>query len=118
MAARLDIMLQRNEGWAKTLRITDSDDVPIDLTGCVLAMQVREKLTQTLITQAEVTIENASVGIVSIVLPGGPGSALGRYGSPIQTVNLHHDLLMTDSQGAPVVLFSGVVVLSRGETRA
>lgn len=118
MAARLDIALQRNEGWARTLLIRDDDDKPIDLTGMTLAMQVRDKLNQTLVEEARVTIADAVNGEALVELRGGQGSLLGNYGDPIQTVNLHHDLLLTDESGQSIVLWSGIIILSRGETRA
>ena len=116
MPARLDIALQRNEGWARSLYLTDDAGQPIDLSSMTVAMQVREKLTQALVAEAAVTVVDPANGEIAIELAGGSGSALGSYGSPIQTVNLHHDLRMTDGSSAPVVLFAGTLVLSRGET--
>lgn len=117
MAARLDIALQRNEDWAKTLTLTDTAGRPIDLTGCSVAMQVRDKLSQDLISEAVIAVEDAVSGIITVTLQGSEGSPLGQYGASIQTANLHHDLRLIDSLGTPTVLFAGIVILSRGETR-
>lgn len=118
MPARLDIALQRNEGWARSLYLTDDAGAPIDLTGCTVAMQVRDKLSQALIAQADVQVVDAANGEIAVELAGGEGSPLSQYGSPIQTVNLHYDLRLSDGSEAPVVLFAGTLILSRGETRS
>ena len=118
MPARLDIALQRNEDWSRTLTLTDTDGVPIDLTGCTIEMQVREKLTQTLVATASVVMIDAAGGTVGVTLKASEGTPLGNYGSGIQIANLHTDVRLTDTFGTKVVLFSGVVILSRGETRA
>jgi hypothetical protein len=117
MAARLDIALQRNEDWARSIVLTDDDGAPIDLTGCTLAMQVREKLSQALIASAEIEIVDAVGGFVGITLLASEGTPLGRYGASIQVANLHYDLRMIDSGGSKVPLLAGIIILSRGETR-
>jgi hypothetical protein len=116
MPARLDIALQRNEDWARTLTITDNAGAPIDLSGCTLAMQVRDKLRQTLIAEAEVTIVDPAGGIASVVLRASEGTPLSNYGATIQIANLHHDLRMTDRDGVNTALLAGLIILSRGET--
>lgn len=118
MPARLDIDLQRNEDWARALFLTDNDGSPIDLTGMTVAMQVRDKLSQSLIETAEITVVDADGGEIGVVLRASEGSTLSKYGSPIRTANLHYDIRLTDADGLSVVLFGGLVVLSRGETVA
>jgi ABC-type phosphonate transport system ATPase subunit len=116
MAERVDIYLQRNEDWGRSLFVTDIDDNPIDLTGMTVGMQVRDKLTQALVETATATIVDAPGGEVSVILRASPGSALSAFGEPIQVANLHYDCRITDSDGFDTILFGGVVVLSRGET--
>lgn len=117
MPARLDIALQRNEDWARTLTLTDTKGAPIDLTGCTLAMQVRDKLTQVLIATGAIEIVHAPTGLIGVTLRASEGTPLGRYGSGIQVANLHYDLRMIDSGGTKVALLAGIIILSRGETR-
>lgn len=118
MAETVDIYLQRNEDWGRSLYVTDFDGLPIDLTGCTVALQVREKLTQDLIASAQCSIPNPITGDVQVILRASEGSALSTYGAPIQIANLHYDCRLTDPDGFDTILFGGIVVLSRGETRA
>jgi hypothetical protein len=115
MGPRLDIALQRNEDWGRELVITSGGE-PVDLTGCTVAMQVRDKLSQQLVTFAEAQIIDAMNGAVQVTLFGSV-PPLSTYGSPIQVVNLHYDVRMTDPDGFKTILFGGVLVLYRGETR-
>lgn len=116
MPARLDIALQRNEDWARTLTLTAAGKA-IDLSGMSFGMQVRDKLSQTLIAEASITVEAPQAGIVSVLLRGSEGSPLSRYGQQIQDAQLFYDFRMTDEFGTNIVLFGGYVLLSRGETR-
>ncbi len=118
MPAQLDIKLQRNEDWARRLRITSPDGVPIDLTGCSLAMQVREKLNQNLVAEADVSVADPLTGEADLALSAREGSDLSSYGQSIQDAELFHDLRLVDGAGTRVVLFSGRLILTRGETRA
>lgn len=118
MPAHLDIFLQRNEDWSRTLTITDDVDAPIDLTGMTVAMQVRDKLAQALVAQAAVEITDAENGEVELTLLGHEGTPLSEYGVSIQVANLPYDILLTDSDGYSTALIAGNVVLSRGETIA
>jgi len=118
VAERIDIYIQRNEDWARALFLTDNDGVPIDLTGMTAAMQVRDKLNQILVAEAEIVFVDAFAGEIGVTLRASEGSPLSDYGAAIQTANLHYDLRLTDSDGLSVVLFGGILVLSRGETRA
>jgi hypothetical protein len=116
MPGRLDIALQRNEDWSRTLFLADQDGLPVDLRGCSAAMQIRDKLSQTLIAEAEITIIDALNGEVGVFLRASEGSALAAYGVAIQTANLHYDFRLTDLDNVRVVLFSGLIILTRGET--
>jgi len=117
MAERVDIYLQRNEDWGRSLALT-SGGAPIDLTGCTVALQVRDKLNQFLVADAEVDIFDPANGYVNLILKASEGSSLSNFGAPIQTANLHYDCRITDADGFDTILFGGIVVLSRGETRA
>lgn len=118
MPAQLDIRLQRNEDWARTLYLT-ADGAPIDLTDMAAEMQVREKLTQALVTTAAVRIvDPPSAGIVDVELVGGEGSPLAAYGASIQQAELFYDFRLTDNMGTRVPLFGGRIIITRGETRA
>jgi hypothetical protein len=116
MGPRLDIALQRNEDWGRELALTAGGD-PIDLTGCSVAMQVREKLSQTVVATATTTIIDAANGIIQVTLLGSV-PPLSTYGAQIQVANLHYDIRLTDPDGFQTILFGGVLVLYRGETRA
>lgn len=117
MAERVDIYLQRNEDWGRSLLVCDHEGEPIDLTGMLVAMQVRQKLDQQLVATAEVAITDAPGGEVQVVLRASEGSQLSAYGAAIQVANLHYDCRLTDVDGFDTILFGGVVVLSRGETK-
>lgn len=116
MGPRLDIALQRNEDWGRELTLTAGGQ-PIDLTGSSVSMQVRDKLSQAIITSADVEIVDAINGAVQVTLRGSV-PPLSNYGAQIQTANLHYDVRLTDPNGFKTILFGGVLVLYRGETRA
>lgn len=120
MAARLDICLQRNEDWDPVLLFIWPDtQEPIDLTGCTVAMQVRERLDgggDAPIASATCTISDATAGKVDVLLLGSSGP-LASYGNPIQTANLVHDMRVTDPDGVQVIVFSGTLILLRGVTQ-
>jgi hypothetical protein len=121
MAAQLNICLQRNEDWSRTLYLKadlggSGNYEPIDLTGMTIAMQVRDKITQALIAQADLEVNDAANGEVTVTLLASEGSPLSAYGSAIQNINLPYDLRITDGDGLHTVLFGGQIILSRGET--
>ena len=119
MPERLDIELQRNEDWAPMLVFSWPDTgEPIDLTGCTIAMQVREKLDNdgAPLTSATCTISDAVGGQVNILLLGSAGP-LASYGNPIHSANLYHDLRVTDSDGVQTIVFAGRLILQRGITQ-
>jgi len=118
MPAHMNIYLQRNEDYAASWTFTDDADQPIDLTDITIALQVRDKLSQTLIASAEIDVTDAAAGEADIILRASEGAALAAYGAPIQTANLHYDVRLTDSEGVHLIVVSGLVILSRGETRA
>jgi hypothetical protein len=118
MPTRLDIALQRNENWARTVSIVDDQDIALDLTGCVLAKQVRDKLAQSLITSASIAVLDPTSREVQMTLRASEGSALAAYGNAIQPAILPFDCRLTDPDGVSVVLFTGNIILSRGETSA
>lgn len=118
MPARLDIALQRNEDWSRTLTIRDNAREPIDLTGCTLAMQVREKLSQRLVETAQIDVIDPVAGLIGVTLRASEGTPLGNFGSGIQVANLNYDMRLIDNGGSKVPLLAGLVILSRGETRA
>lgn len=116
MGPRLDIALQRNEDWGRELALTSGGE-PIDLTGSSVALQIRDKLSQTIITSAAVEIVDAINGAVQVTIRGSI-PPLSTYGAQIQVANLHYDVRLTDPDGFKTILFGGVLVLYRGETRA
>lgn len=116
MPACMDIALRRNEAFYRTIVIADDTGAPIDLTGVTIAMQVRDKVTQALIATADIEISDAENGEITVTLDASAGSDLNGYGNPIQTTQLSYDLRMTDTDGIPVDLIAGLVILSRGET--
>jgi hypothetical protein len=118
MSASLNICLQRNEDYAATWVFTDGDDVPIDLSDIDVALEVRDKLTQDLVAAADIEITDAPAGEVTVILRASEGSPLSAYGAAIQTANLHYDMRLTDTDGVHLIVVSGIVILSRGETRA
>jgi len=118
MPARMDICLQRNEDWAPTLVFIWPDDgKPIDLTGCTMAMHVRDKLTNTgaPIATGTCTITSAIDGTVQILLLGSSGP-LASYGNPLHAANLYYDIRATDPDGIHVIVFAGKLILERGIT--
>jgi hypothetical protein len=115
MPARLDIPLQRNEDWSRTITVA-AEGEPIDLTGMTIAMQVRDKLSQFLVAEAECDVTDPVNGEVTITLKASAGSPLSTYGAAIQLANLPYDLRVTESDGFQTVLFAGNVILTRGET--
>lgn len=120
MAERLDIELQRNEDWDATLIFEWPDTgTRIDLTGCSISMQVRERLDDTAnapIATGTCTITDAVHGTVDVVLIASSGP-LHSYGPALQTVNLAHDIRITDTDSVERVVFSGRLILSRGVTQ-
>lgn len=115
MPTRLDIPLQRNEDWSRTLYVS-ANGAPIDLADMTVAMQVRDKLTHSLVASAECEISDAANGEITVLLKSSEGSSLGSYGNAIQTANLPYDIRITESDGFQTVLFAGLIILSRGET--
>lgn len=115
MAAHLDIYLQRNEDWSRTVYVTADGD-PIDLSSMTAVMQVRDKLTQALIATATIEMVDPARGEMTVTLKASEGSPLSAYGAALQIVNLPYDLRVTESDGFQTILFVGQVVLSRGET--
>lgn len=118
MPAALNITLQRNEDYAATWAFRDGDDQPIDLSGMTIALQVRDKLTQMLIAEAGIDVTDAQQGEATIILRASEGSPLSAYGAAIQTANLHYDLRLTDTDGVHLIVVAGLLILTRGETRA
>jgi hypothetical protein len=115
MPARLDIYLQRNEDWSRSLYVSAAGQ-PIDLTGMTVAMQVRDKLAQTLVASATCELSDPTNGEITVTLKASEGSALASYGNPIQTANLPYDIRITENDGFQTILFAGLVILARGET--
>lgn len=115
MPARLNIALQRNEDWSRTIYVSASDG-PVDLTGMTVAMQVRDKLSRALIASANCEITDAVNGEITVTLKCSGPSPLANYGSMIQTVNLPYDLCVSEPDGFHTPLFSGLIIISRGET--
>jgi len=123
MACQLNIAVQRNEDYAQGWNITDDADLPIDLTGMGIALQVRDRLSNgTLIATAEIDVTDAEAGQFDVILrcldENGAPTPLGAYGNPIQPAELPYDLRITDADGVHLVLATGLVLLSRGKTFA
>jgi hypothetical protein len=116
MGPRLDIALQRNEDWGRELALTSGDEI-IDLTGSSVALQIRDKLSQALIASGTVEVVDPTNGAVQVLIRGSV-PPLSTYGAQIQVANLHYDIRLTDPDGFQTILFGGVLVLYRGETRA
>ncbi|MBO9380461.1 hypothetical protein GG804_27230 [Sphingomonas histidinilytica] len=114
MPARFDIAMQRNEDFGCALEVTDNSGAAIDLTGWSLAFTVKERLSDTGVLQTgDVEFIDAATGWINLRLQG-PGAALGAYGDLLLTYELPFDLVATAPDGAPMALFAGYVILSRG----
>jgi hypothetical protein len=108
MPVRLDIALQRNEDWSRILTISDAAG-PVDITGWTFLMQVRPRLSQTLlITAAEIEIIDAPNGKISIFL------ARLSTGDNLQTVQLPYDLIAIEPDEYQTAFLTGYIILSRG----
>lgn len=116
MAALYDIHLQRNDDWQEGWTIRQRD-VPVDLTDCVLAGHVRAPLDNTtLIASFDIDITDAANGEATLTLKGSEGSPLSAYGNAIQNARLPYDIRLTYPDGLHLVLVTGTITLSRGNT--
>ncbi len=116
MAAQLDINIQRNEDYAQGWTLLDDAGMPIDISGWLVELEVKEKLENSTVLQAaDITITDAPAGKFDVVLAG-PGNPLGAYGNPLWPASLPYDLLVTDTGGLKTALVRGNVNLSRGIT--
>lgn len=119
MPAQMDIVLQRNEDYARLWEFRNDDlGDPIDLTDKTLAMQVRVPLDNSgsALARADFTVTDAANGQAEVLLLGSSGP-LSTYGDPIQSVDLRYDATISDGT-ISVALVSGTLRLERGVTHS
>lgn len=118
MAARLDILLQRNEDWARSWLVRDGTGQPVDLTGFTVEMQAKRRLDNAATVASGVcTVGNPGGGQFTTILRASEGHVLSTFGNALQVSNLPYDIRLVDSDGYKTVLVSGVIILTRGVTR-
>lgn len=81
-------------------------------------MQVKSRVDNaTVIASGTITVIDAAHGELSVRLKSSGSSPLASYGSPLQTVNLRYDVVLTYPDGISMPLVTGKIILSRGVTQ-
>lgn len=115
MAARIDILLRRNEDWGRAFILRRKNGQPYDLTGCTGQFHVRSRLNNAaLVAAGELDFSQGAYGRVTATLRASEDTPLNTYGSPLQVENLPFDIRLKLPTGFRIDLVAGTVILSRG----
>ena len=114
MAAQKNFEVDQNTTFYFTVEYTDSNDLPINLSGATAKMQVRDtkggsKLSFTLTSPFDGIVINGPLGRVTCTM------------TPAQTNKLFYpkssyDIMITDTHNTKIKLLEGFLTLSRSVT--
>jgi len=114
VAAQKNFEVDQNTTFSFVIDYTDNNDLPIDLTGAVAKMQVRDtkggsKLSFTLTSQLDGITINGPLGKITCTM------------TPAQTNKLFYpkssyDIMITDSNNKKIKILEGFLTLSRSVT--
>jgi hypothetical protein len=116
MSVRRDIVMSRNEDFGETWFLRDTAQVPINISEWEIKIQIKDKVSNLIVSEADVNIEPIAVGVFSYVIDGGPSSPLFTYGNLLHTAYLKYDIIAIDETGFRERLGYGDIVLERGIT--
>ena len=109
---RLDVELQRNADFVRELEITDSDGVPLDLTGATFAWKFKRRAgdPNPPVASATVTVTGAAAGLVRVEFSG---SAFSDIEGQFEPVRIAYDFIGTQD-GKTTLLARGYLTLLPG----
>jgi hypothetical protein len=111
---RLDLQVYRNADYHETWQLSDTDNLPIDLTNCTLELRVRAVAGQgPVLATAVITINEPAFGIFTVFIDGAAFS--GQPGAT-EVVRLAYDLRLTYPGGFQHIPAAGQVLLTPGVT--
>lgn len=114
MAAQKNFEVDQNTTFTFTVEYTDSNDLPINLSGATAKMQVRDTKGG---SKLSFTLTSPFDGIVI----DGPAGRVTCTMTPAQTSKLFHpkssyDIMITDTNSTKTKLLEGFFTLSRSVT--
>ena len=110
---RVNFQSATNEDLRQAFKLTDSDGVPVNLTGAALRMELDNLANSDVVdastANGRIVFTNASAGEFSLAVPAAVMSAIspGVY---------RHDLLLTRGDGSVQRVWEGTLTLNRGVT--
>lgn len=113
-AAKVNVLIRRNEDYLMEWALLDEDGAPLDITGWTFVLDIQERLATIVVQSGEITVTDAANGQIQVLIEGGDLAPISLVGSPLQDVALRYDLLATDTDGIRRVLAYGFLIMSRG----
>lgn len=112
MAAYLDLEVQRNGMFGRTLSFTDSEGDPLDVSGAVFDLGIKSAAgsTEPRIASATITPVDPVLGIVRVAIDG---ADFGAVPGAMEIVLLAYDLIATQDDER-MVLVRGTLILIPG----
>jgi hypothetical protein len=111
---RVNFELANNEDLRQAFALSDDAQVPVDLTGAGLKMQIRSLGNETVLEASNVNgriaVLDAPNGRFDVAVPAAvmQSVAAGSY---------QHDLVLSDAAGRVKRIWTGTLTLSRGVTQ-
>lgn len=111
-----DIIVNQGDDYSLQIIISDSNEVPIDITGYQFTCKVRETAeSQEIILEAECVIRDAPNGIFNINFSSNDTSNIDTDGEYYgETNSYYYDVQQTNTNGQKERLIQGKFIVSPG----
>lgn len=111
---RLDLRVYRNADYSEGWQINDTDNAPIDLTGCTLDLRIRAVAGQgAVIATGTIDVYDPAHGAFTVTIDG---AALSAVAGQSEIVRLAYDLRITYAIGIQAIPAAGQIILTPGVT--
>ena len=111
-----DIIVNQGDDYSLQMIISDSNEVPIDITGYKFACKVRETAeSQETLAEAECEIYNAKNGVVNINFSSESTGNIDTDGEYYEETNsYYYDVQQTNTKGQKERIIQGKFIVSPG----
>ena len=111
-----DIIINQGDDYSLQMIISDSNEVPIDITGYKFTCKVRETAeSQEIITEAECVIHDAKNGILNINFSSSDTGNIDTDGEYYEETNsYYYDVQQTNINGQKERIIQGKFIVSPG----
>jgi len=118
-ASNNDIYIEQGADWNDSFQIVGDSNIPIDITGLIGKMQVRESATSTtFLAEATIVITDPVAGKGTRSISSAQTQAIPVVGNNCNILaNYVYDFYLIDSEGRAARVTNGIAKVSPGVTR-